>query len=215
MADERPPDWITSELRQAAQRERAPAHLRARIEDLAREPTRRPARSAPARRLRVAIPAVAAIAAVVLALILVLPGGSPGAPSLAQAAALGARPATTRAPAGDPTDPGEYLAVGVGGLRFPDWGRVEGWHASGERTDRLGNRAVITVYYRRGAETVAYSIVSVPALAGQKRGYASFQERGRTVVSWEEQGHSCLLSGSGVSAAQLTRLAIDAATSAD
>jgi anti-sigma factor RsiW len=77
---------VVNALHAAGAADRAPARLRARIE------ARRPGRTRRAsRRVIYGGGLVAALGAVVLALVLVLPAGTPGAPSLSQAAALGLR----------------------------------------------------------------------------------------------------------------------------
>jgi hypothetical protein len=62
---------------------------------------------------------------------------------------------------------------------------------------------------------VAYTIVSLPALSQpsanvtQKRGVAlrTLSIDGRTVVTWRRDGHTCVISGPGLSTLDLQRLA--------
>jgi hypothetical protein len=148
-------------------------------------------------------------AALAAALVLTLGGGT-GAPSIAQAAALAARPPTGPAPLVDRSDPTQRLAAKVGSLHFPNWSTLAGWRAVGQRSDRVGNRTAITVYYAAGARRVAYSIVSLPTLSGlhtHGEPYATIRQHGRTTVVWEEDGHTCLLTGTGISPARLWELA--------
>jgi hypothetical protein len=206
-------------LRSAAQRERAPETLQTRVSAMQAQaaPTRR--RTMLPRRafnyVRIAMPATAAgVAALVLAL-----GSSAGAPSLAQAASLAARAPTAPAPAPDPGDPGKLLSARVGTLHFPNWTKVGGWRAVGQRHDRIGNRTATTVYYATGSGRVAYSIVSSPTLAMKseqlpRTGPLRYQDastlwsHGRLTVIWVQEGHTCLLTGShGMTAAQLWALA--------
>ena len=79
---------------------------------------------------------------------LALPSGTPGSPSVSDAAALAARGPTQAAPAPDPTLPGARLQESVGDVYFPNWTSKLGWTAIGERTDTLGGRTAVTVYYR-------------------------------------------------------------------
>src|SRR6185437_9414640 len=100
---------VVEALHQARATERAPERLRARIE------AARPARPVVARRRLAYVGGLAgALAAVALALVLVLPGGSPGAPSVSAAAALATRGATQAPPAPDPVRPQAMLQQNVG-----------------------------------------------------------------------------------------------------
>ena len=197
-------------LRAAAQAERAPHALHARIAEM-REHSGAHARARRRRRpslifARVAMPATAAVAAV---LVLALGGGA-GAPSIAQAAALGTLRPAAPAPGPDPSAPSKLLTAKVGTLHFPNWSSAGGWRSIGQRHDHVGNRTATTVYYATGSTRIAYSIVSSPALTGPKSSgdpYSTIWRRGRITVVWREGGHTCLLSGTGISAARLWRLA--------
>jgi hypothetical protein len=201
---------VVNLLRAAAQNERAPESLQARVAALKEQSQQRPKRTLLPRPafnfVRFGIPTAAAgIAALVLAL-----GGGAGAPSLAQAAALATRAPTSPAPATDPKDPAKLLSAKVGTLHFPNWQASAGWSSVGQRVDHIGNRTATTVYYRAGSSQVAYSIVSSPTLAGLKTGgepYATRWSHGHTTVIWEESGHTCLLTGTGISAVRLWALA--------
>jgi len=202
---------VVDALHQARATERAPEGLRIRIE------ASRPARTVVARRrLGYAGGLVGALAALALALVLVLPGGAPGAPSVSDAAALAARGPTQAAPAPDPARPQAMLQQNVGEVYFPNWGQSLGWRAVGSRTDRLGGHQAITVYYRWREDQIAYTIVSAPALAKPAaRQYTwlhgtefrTTTQNGRLVVSWYRAGDTCVLSGRGVTAAELQTLA--------
>jgi hypothetical protein len=155
--------------------------------------------------------ALGAAAAVALALVLLLPGGSPGAPTVSQAAALATRGAVLPAPA----EHGVKLNQDVQETYFPNWAHLR-WWASGKRVDRLGNRTAVTVYYgNEHSQRVAYTIVTSPPLhrptgrMNHVSGVAmqSFVQGGRTNVTWRRDGHTCVLSASGVSAAVLAKLA--------
>lgn len=189
----------------------APASLRERIAaDRAR------AGRAPGRRRAVLGTGLAgALAVLVLALVLALPGGTPGAPSVSQAAALGLRAPTAPAPPPARDAPKVKLARDVDEVYFPNWGWT-GWKASGERVDRLDGRRLDTVYYTGNHTRIAYTIVAGPALA-QPRGAAltvmnntvlrSLGLGGRTVVTWRRDGHTCILSGAQVPDQVLLQLA--------
>ncbi|HET9721019.1 MAG TPA: hypothetical protein VFP55_13145, partial [Solirubrobacteraceae bacterium] len=101
----------------ARERDRAPAALRERIErrDRVRGPNRTGGWGAPVRRLAGAT----AVLALVASLALILPPGAPSTPSVARAAALGARGPDAPAPAPRPSDPAR-LQLAVGRLYFPD-----------------------------------------------------------------------------------------------
>lgn len=198
-------------LRAAREGDRAPMALRERIEA---------SRSAAGRGRRTwrrspigAAAAVVAVVALVVVLTLALPAGSPGTPSVAQAAALGAQAPTLPAPQPQPAGAGR-LRVGVGRLHFPNWRATIGWRAVGQRRDRLDARTVLTVYYAKAGHTVAYSIVSggpLPEPHGTSTSadtyfFQSFHAHGRNVVTWREAGHTCLLSGPGLSPRVLAAL---------
>ena len=94
------------------------------------------------------------------------------------------------------------------GIPFPYWEDRFHWRAIGARTDRLAGRAATTVFYRRGGQTIAYTIVSGQALsAGLHSGLGMFSTAKGHVVSWLRRGHTCVLSGRGVPFAALVRLA--------
>jgi len=202
---------VVQALHEARATERAPARLRTRIEDA------RPSRAAAARRRFAFAGGVAvALAAVVLALVLALPSGAPGGPSVSDAAALAARGATESAPVPDPDNPRARLYQSIGDVYlFPNWTARFGWDASGARTDTLDGRTAVTVYYQRGNVTIAYTIVHSPPLAepSAKETWRSGTEfrtltvNGRKVVTWRRAGDTCVLSGTGVTAADLQRLA--------
>jgi hypothetical protein len=206
MADETPPDWITTELRRAAVTERAPTHLRLAIDELSQAHGRAGSRR-PSRRLML-IPGAGLVAAIVLALLLVLPGGTPGGPTVAQAAALGAQPISWSPPAyGTASDDLTTEYARFADVRFPkqlDGGR---WTFETWRIASLDGHRILTIYYSRGAETLAYSVAATPKLRGQGSGFATFTLNGRAVVSWQESNHSCLLSSANVSRTALLALA--------
>jgi anti-sigma factor RsiW len=173
--------------------------LRARI-----EAQRRERRTFGGLRWPVGIAAAAAVAA--LAVLLVLPEDVPGGPSVAEAAALGTLPPLEGAPSASPAEP-KLLAEDVQGVAFPNWLAKFGWDATGVRRDTIEDRPATTVYYEKDGRRIAYTIVGGEAL--QAPGDAVRAERegtelqvfdvgGRTVVTWERLGRTCILSGAGV-----------------
>lgn len=195
-------------LAAARARDRAPAALRERID---RERVR--ARPVVRRRRRVfAGGLTAALAAAAVALALALPAGTPGSPSVSEAASL-----ALRGPAAPPPvlRPGKgRLGASVNEVYFPDWQAI-GWHAAGQRHDRLADHTAVTVYYHRGGAWVAYTILGVPSLpepsgpAITARGLSvrALAVHGRTVVSWRRGQDTCVLSSADLSAHQLAALA--------
>jgi hypothetical protein len=200
---------VVDVLHQARAAERAPARLRARIE------AERPSARTAARRRTSYVGALAgALAAAVLALVFALPGGTPGAPSVSQAAGLAERGATQAAPHPDRTNPAK-LEQDVQNLYFPNWSRRFGWRAVGKRSDRLGGRPAVTIYYRWHGRQIAYTIVGVPALSQPAARVSHLNGTelrtldlgGRLVVTWRRAGHTCVLSGAGVTVRELQGLA--------
>jgi hypothetical protein len=185
----------------------APAGLRARIE------AERSRRAAPSRRSWAWGAGIAvAAAAVALALVLALPGNV-GGPSVAQASVAGTRPAMSGPPAQASST---LLALAVDGVTFPAWAKKFGWTATGVRHDRVGGRRATTVFYDKKGETIAYTIVAGHALKKPADATQTTKSGtdlrvltigGRTVVTWERLGRTCILSGSGVDTAVLTKLA--------
>jgi anti-sigma factor RsiW len=201
---------VVEAVHRARSNDRAPEHLRARIE--AARPSRRVVLR---RRVGYAAGLAGALAAIALALVLALPSGTPGAPSVSAAAALATRGPSQAAPAPDPTRPQGRLSQSVGEVYFPNWTTQFGWRAVGTRTDTLGGHRAVTVYYQWQGETVAYTIVAGPPLpepAANRMVLNGTELRtltlgGRLVVTWRKAGDTCVLSGSGISASELQKLA--------
>jgi hypothetical protein len=204
MAHDQPPDWIAAELRRAAVTERAPAQLRRRVEQLSR-----PQRRGPSRRLALA-GATGLLAAAVAVLALVLGGGTPGGllggPTVAQAAGVGAQPIIYSPPAGSSAALAQAYA-GFGNVRIPGALDHGAWSFAAWRVARLDGRRILTIYYTRGSQELAYVVAASPRLRGQKSGFTSFVADERTVVSWQESNHSCLLSSAQVPRPTLVALA--------
>jgi anti-sigma factor RsiW len=189
----------------------APARLRAQVER--RRGTGRAAARGPGR--TVIGGAIAAAAVVVLALVLALPGAFSGGPSVADAAALADKPPTQAAPGSVPGTP-QLLRAEVDDVPFPNYAAKFGWRAVGTREDDPSGRDATTVYYEKDGRTIAYTIVSGDALdppsdaSSTHRGgveYRTFRDDGRTVVTWERDGNTCVLSSETARPAELVELA--------
>ncbi|HKH16549.1 MAG TPA: hypothetical protein VKA57_03400 [Solirubrobacteraceae bacterium] len=192
-------------IRGAATDVRAPLALRERLE-AQRAAARRP--RARRRWFSVAL-AGAAAAAVLLAVVFAGPSG----PTLQEAAAFGAQPATAPAPAAD----GKLLAAQQDGVAFPEWGAKFGWEATGVRRGEVDGRDATTVYYEKEGKTLAYTIVGGDALDTPDDARTITAEGtpvelfrtsdGRPAATWERDGHTCVLAGTGVPDAKLAELA--------
>ena len=189
----------------------APARLRADVE------RRRTDRAAGGRRRGTVFgaPIAAAAAAVALALVLVLSGGSSSNPSVADTTALAQKAPTQGAPAPVRGDPA-LLSARVDDVPFPNYSSKFGWKAAGARHDAPSGREATTVFYEKGARTIAYTIVSDGALdppqgarVTRRDGvvFRTLREGGRTVVTWERNGHTCVLSSRAARPGELVALA--------
>ena len=189
----------------------APERLRLRVE---RERRRR----APVARRRGAALAAGRTAAAALAsliVVLVLPGGSPGAPSIVQAAALATRPPVQHAPAQYDHQPA-LLNIENAGIRFPDWKASFSWRAVGSRSDDFHGRRAVTVHYRWKDRQLAYTILSGSALSVPgafarvvRNGVEikSLVLGGRRIVTWRRAGHTCVITAQRVPLESLRELA--------
>jgi anti-sigma factor RsiW len=187
----------------------APARLRAQLD---RGRNRRRRRRPLARTWRGAL---AAGMAAVLALALVLPAILSESLSVAEASAFAEKPPTQGAPAGVPGTP-QLLRAKVDDVPFPNYAKKFGWTAAGRREDHSSGRDAKTVYYRKDGKSIGYTIVSGHALSQPSNArltrlggvdYRIFRHDDRTVVTWERDGHTCVLSAKGVPAAGLVALA--------
>jgi len=197
-------------LRGAASSVAAPADLRARI------PSAQQARVRSSRRRRYAWGgglAVAAVAVLALVLALALPESVPGGPTVAEAAVVAVRPAAEPAP---PASSATLLARDVEDVVFPNWARKFGWKATGLRVDTIEGRSVTTVFYEKHGRRVGYTIIAGSALKEPTEANVVRREGtelrllrldGRRIVTWQRRHHTCILSGAGVDAATLTKLA--------
>ncbi|HWX95526.1 MAG TPA: hypothetical protein VNZ01_01650 [Solirubrobacteraceae bacterium] len=158
----------------------------------------------------------ALVAVVIAVLAVVLSGGGGHALSLRQATALTLSSATAPAPKESARNRTELVAA-VQGVHFPYWEEHFGWRSTGQRTDSVAGRTVMTVFYANGSgQQIGYAIVSgtpAPRVDGgteNRRNGTSYWLRstqGAQVVTWLRNGRLCVLSGRGVAAGTLLRLA--------
>jgi hypothetical protein len=200
-------------IQQVSASTHAPDSLRLRIDALREQPSVRAPRGQRLRagglRLRAGLAGATASVAAVVAVVLVIAGGT-AAPSLAAVTALAGRGPAGPAPGVDASAPKALLSTAVGGLHFPNWQSQGGWRSTGQRTDTVSGRRVKTVYYTHDGTRLAYSIVAQPALAGSSGVNEPYKvvSHGRQVsVIWTVKGHTCVLSGVGVSQGTLWNLA--------
>jgi len=179
-------------LRESVERERERAAARARVPFWRRH------------RLGVVLASAAAVA---LAVVVIATQGDEtgGEPALAKVSGVARLSATAPAPrpvGGTPP----VLDASVGQLVFPDWQAKFGWKAVGRRDDTLAGRDVTTVFYRNeeGAR-MGYAVVSGDTLAADPPGrrvthkgktYHVASVAGRTMVTWNQQGHTCVIMAS-------------------
>jgi anti-sigma factor RsiW len=192
--------------------EPAPAALRARLREMT-EPA--PAsRRAPRWRRSFSLPAATALAVAVAALVVLLAGSGSSPPTIPQTAHLALAAATSPAPAEDVVHRGR-LRLGVGGVAFPYYGRRAGWKATGARVDTLHGRRVVTVFYSAHGRRVGYAIVSgspLPDSGGRvvtRSGVNFWLHRagGAQLISWRQNGHTCVIAGRKVTTSTLVSLA--------
>jgi len=163
-----------------------------------------------------AVGGVVAVASIAIAIALSAGGSGSSGPTLRDTAALTLLPGTAAPPPKSQTQHAA-LAAAVGGVSFPYWEDSLGWRSTGSRSDRVGGRSITTVFYSNGrGQRVGYAIVGgrpAPTTSGgttATRAGISFRvltQNGKPVVTWLRDGHMCVVSGRGVSAATLLRLA--------
>ena len=166
------------------------------------------ARNAPRRSRRVpafALTFATACAAAALALLLA-PG--PSAPSVVGAARVALAAPTAGAPA-------TLTAAGTS-IRFPNWSHM-GWPATGVRHDRVGGRALTTEFYRSyEGGRLGYTISSgSPLRSGAGRvqtevsgeRYQLISVAGARIVTWVQDGHTCILASRTATEQAMLRLA--------
>lgn len=153
-------------------------------------------------------------AAAVVALVLLLGGGS-GGPSIERTAELAHGAATEAAPAPNPGDP-RLLQAGFGGITMPDYEPRFGIPATGQRTDALDGRKLLTVYYKLpNGHPMSYSIVSGKPLELPPGGRVArfhgivihgYPGRKLAFVTLVRKGRTCVLAGE-TTVAELVSLA--------
>jgi hypothetical protein len=196
-ADERLAERGRALIAAAVAETRAPLALRERIE------ADRSRIAAPARRRRllgVLVPAGGVVAAAIVAVVLAVGGG--GAPSVLATASLAARGPVLPAPAESASNDA-LIDSSIEGVPFPYWGDQK-WEAVGARDDTIEGRKAKTVYYAnpkgvRAAYTILGGDAIDPPSDAAKRtdkGVELFvvSDKGRRVVTWERNGHTCVLS---------------------
>jgi hypothetical protein len=171
--------------------------------------------AAGARRRPWLAPGLAGCAAAIAAAIVLLVGGGATSPTITRTAQLAYSPSTGPAPAPDPANP-TLLQISFQGITLPDYRREFAVTATGQRTDELGGRTLLTVYYRLPNETpMSYSIVSGTPLAvpsdAQLVVYRGVRIRGYRsgdlgIVTLVRNGRTCVLAGR-TTVAQLVALA--------
>jgi hypothetical protein len=179
---------------------RAPLVLRERVEA---DRERAIARGAGVRRRRVRgllLPAGGLVAAVVVAVVVIAGGG--GAPSVVATASLAARGPALPAPAESRSNKA-LLETSIDGVPFPYWGDLK-WESVGARDDEIDGRKARTVYYANKAGVrAAYTIlggdaIDPPSDAAKRSDKGTdlyvIEDDGRRIVTWERNGHTCVLS---------------------
>jgi hypothetical protein len=180
----------------------SPGPLRARIAELNAAP--------PRRRLRMPVLAFggAFVTAVAVVLVVLLVAGT-SAPTVVRTVQLALAQPRASAPA-------RLVATGTQ-IPFPDWSPT-GWPRAGMRRDSLGGRAVTTEFYRSGADTIGYSIVSGSPLALGGGGksvmrshaeYRTLRTDGANVVAWVQEGHTCVVASRSALVTTLLALAVE------
>jgi hypothetical protein len=195
----------------------APQSLRERIEADRARAGREPSLPFWRRHRAAVFGGSAAALALVVAVVALQAGGGGEEPTLAKVDVAATRSATEPAPASLGGDP-PVLDASVGAIEFPDWEGKFGVRAVGLREDEVSGRDVTTVLYRNGdGARLGYSIVDgapLPeappgrAIHRDGRTYHVSSDGSRSVVTWDQQGHTCLIvASSAVPASTLVDLA--------
>ena len=149
-----------------------------------------------------------AAAAAALAIVLVAGAGSAAPSALA----------ASRLALAQPTAPTPAVLVAAGTtIAFPHWAD-RGWPSAGTRSDTLDGRRVTTEFYRSyDAGTLGYAIVSGSPLKWGAGGrvvsrhggdYRVISSGGAQIVTWVQDGHTCVIASRTASAATMVRLAV-------
>jgi hypothetical protein len=135
-------------------------------------------------------------------------------PTIAQTARLALASATIPAPQPDSAH-SDQLRLRGAGIPFPYWGKA-GWETAGARIDTLDGRRIVTVFYKDAADVeVGYAIVSGPALRAitgtsrtVRRVRFTLRRQGHAeLVTWQRDGHTCVLAGPPMAYSTLLSLA--------
>jgi hypothetical protein len=180
----------------------APAALRQRIAELAApRPVRRRRRRRPAL-------ALAGGFAIGIALLLAFGGGTEP-PTVVRISTVALERATGPAPR-------TLVAAGTT-IVFPHWSS-RGWPSRGVRSDRVGGHSVTTEFFSSYPDgTVGYAIVAGAPLpwgtSGQivtrgGRRYLLTSYGGAKIVTWVQDGHTCVLASRTAPASMLLALAV-------
>lgn len=198
---------IGAAIRAAAAEVSAPATLRERLAGEGRTAGRRA-------RLRVFAAGTLGVAAAAVIAALILAGAG-GGPAVGEAADVALAKPTGPEPAVSAKHPNRLKAE-VDGVAFPSW-RGSPWKPAAVDNREVGGRVSTAVWYDGpGRRYVGYVIVGGSPLGRpdgtreEIRGGVSFdvgRRNGGTVVSWERDGHTCIVAARGVPARQLVALA--------
>jgi hypothetical protein len=185
-----------------------PPTLQASLRSLRVPAAPRPQRS------RLVLAGATALSALAAVLAIALTAGSPG-PTVAEAATLATRAATAPSPGRDAAHP-TLTRASFAGVSYPYWKDMFGWRTAGQRADSIGGRATRTVFYRHTHHRIAYTVISGAPLkrpAGAQRLVANgvemyrYRDGRNTVVTFERNGHTCVLAGYVHFASTLPKLA--------
>jgi hypothetical protein len=197
-------------------RVQAPQSLRERIEADRARAGREPSLPFWRRHRAAVFGGSAAALALVVAAVALQAGGGGEEPTLAKVDAVATRQASEPAPASLGGDP-PVLDASVGAIEFPDWEGKFGVRAVGLREDEVAGRDITTVLYRDGdGARLGYSIVDGAPLTEPPAGrevqrdgktYHVASVGSRTVVTWNQQGHTCVIVASSASVSALVDLA--------
>jgi hypothetical protein len=188
----------------------APDSLRRRLDELTG--SERAARPALRRRF-FALPAATVLAIAVVAVVVVVQGGT-AAPTVPQTVRFALAASTMPSPSEAGSESG-LLSLRAAGIAFPYWQQTVGWKTTGSRTDTLGGRRIVTVFYTDADNSrVGYSIVAGAPLAATRGTVRNvdgvrftFSHVGSArLVTWLRAGHTCVIAGRWVTDQTLLRL---------
>ena len=161
----------------------------------------RGARRSRARRLVPRLALAGGLAAVLVVVAAVVLSGGPAGPTVADAAGLASERPNAPAPAAESAT---RLAADVEGVSFPTLEELAGWRASSAHRGRIDGRDASVVFYRKDGQRIAYMIVGGEALpepsgaqTTTRNGveYRTLLVNGRLAVTWQRDGHTCVLIG--------------------